>query len=65
MCGIVGYTGEKDCVPVLMNGLTALAYRGYDSAGLAVWDGNDLTLRKAKGKIENLKALLKESPSVE
>ena len=62
MCGIVGYTGDKDCVPVLMNGLTALAYRGYDSAGLAVWEGDDLTLRKAKGKIENLKTLLKESP---
>lgn len=62
MCGIVGYTGDKNCVPVLMNGLTALAYRGYDSAGLAVWEGDDLTLRKAKGKIENLNLLLKESP---
>ena len=62
MCGIVGYTGDKNCVPILMNGLTALAYRGYDSAGLAVWDGDDLTLRKAKGKIENLKNLLAESP---
>jgi len=45
-----------------MNGLTSLAYRGYDSAGVAVWDGNNLTLRKAKGKIENLKNLLIESP---
>ena len=62
MCGIVGYTGDKDCVPVLMNGLTALAYRGYDSAGLAVWEGDGLTLRKAKGKISNLSNLLKESP---
>ena len=62
MCGIVGYTGDKNCVPILMNGLTSLAYRGYDSAGVAVWEGNALTLRKAKGKIENLKNLLEESP---
>ena len=45
-----------------MNGLTSLAYRGYDSAGVAIWDGSGLTLRKAKGKIENLKNLLNESP---
>ncbi|HQQ40629.1 MAG TPA: glutamine--fructose-6-phosphate transaminase (isomerizing), partial [Clostridia bacterium] len=62
MCGIVGYTGEKNCVPVLMDGLTALAYRGYDSSGLAVWEGSELSLRKAKGKIENLNTLLKSSP---
>lgn len=62
MCGIVGYTGDKNCVPILMNGLTSLAYRGYDSAGVAVWEGSDLTLRKAKGKIDNLKNLLEESP---
>lgn len=62
MCGIVGYTGDKDCVPVLMNGLMALAYRGYDSAGIAVWEGENLSLRKAKGKIDNLVDLLKDSP---
>ncbi|MEA5048278.1 MAG: glutamine--fructose-6-phosphate transaminase (isomerizing) [Eubacteriales bacterium] len=62
MCGIVGYTGEKNCVPVIMNGLTALAYRGYDSAGIAVWEGSELVLRKAKGKIENLKSMLEQSP---
>lgn len=62
MCGIVGYTGDKNCVPILMNGLTSLAYRGYDSAGVAVWEGSTLSLRKAKGKIENLKNLLEESP---
>ncbi len=45
-----------------MNGLTSLAYRGYDSAGVAVWEGSGLTLRKAKGKIENLKNLLDENP---
>jgi glucosamine--fructose-6-phosphate aminotransferase (isomerizing) len=62
MCGIVGYTGPKDCVPVLMDGLTALAYRGYDSAGLAVWDGKEIALRKAKGQIEVLSELLKSEP---
>ncbi len=45
-----------------MNGLSALAYRGYDSAGVAVWEGSGLSLRKAKGKIENLQELLKSSP---
>ena len=62
MCGIVGYTGDKDSVPVLMNGLMALAYRGYDSAGIAIWEGENLSLRKAKGKIDNLVDLLKDSP---
>ena len=62
MCGIVGYTGPKDCVPILMDGLSALAYRGYDSAGLAVWDGKEIALRKAKGQIELLADLLKEEP---
>ncbi len=62
MCGIVGYTGDKDSVPVLMNGLMALAYRGYDSAGIAIWEGENLSLRKAKGKIDNLVDLLKNSP---
>jgi len=62
MCGIVGYTGEKDCVPVLMDGLTALAYRGYDSAGVAVWEGGEISLRKAKGRIDNLRAMLDKSP---
>ncbi len=62
MCGIVGYTGPKNCVPILMEGLTALAYRGYDSAGVAVWTGKDLSLRKCKGQIEMLEDLLREDP---
>ncbi len=62
MCGIVGYTGEKDCVPILMEGLTSLAYRGYDSAGIAVWDGSSIALRKAKGRIGVLEKMLEESP---
>ncbi|MDO4572006.1 MAG: class II glutamine amidotransferase, partial [Clostridia bacterium] len=62
MCGIVGYTGARDCVGVLMEGLAALAYRGYDSAGIAVWDGRRIELRKAKGQIELLEKLLKAEP---
>lgn len=62
MCGIVGYTGERNCVPVLMDGLSSLAYRGYDSAGVAVWNGREIALRKCQGKIELLQNLLNESP---
>ncbi len=62
MCGIVGYTGTKNCVPVLMNGLRALAYRGYDSAGIAVFDHGKITLEKAQGKIDQLESMLKEAP---
>ena len=62
MCGIVGYTGPKNSVPILMEGLAALAYRGYDSAGVAVWTGKELSLRKCQGQIEMLQNLLKEDP---
>ena len=62
MCGIVGYTGGSDCVPILMGGLESLAYRGYDSAGLAVWDGERLALRKAKGQLACLGELLEREP---
>ncbi len=62
MCGIVGYTGQEDCVPILLEGLNALAYRGYDSAGVAVWDGHEITMRKTKGAIDRLEALLETEP---
>lgn len=62
MCGIVGYTGSRDCVPVLTEGLETLAYRGYDSAGVAVWDGQNITLKKAKGQLSCLHALLEAEP---
>lgn len=56
MCGIVGYIGVKKTVPVLLNGLSRLEYRGYDSAGIAVWsDENKLEVVKAEGKLLNLK----------
>ncbi len=62
MCGIVGYTGPRNCVPILMEGLTALAYRGYDSAGVAVWNGKELALRKSKGQIDLLQGVLDDDP---
>ena len=52
MCGIIGYVGKKAASPVLLEGLRRLEYRGYDSAGVAVLNGNGLSLRKEKGRID-------------
>ena len=55
MCGIVGYIGEKEAFPILIKGLRRLEYRGYDSAGVALVNGNgDLNVFKTKGKVDNL-----------
>jgi len=58
MCGIVGYIGEKRCAPILLNGLKNLEYRGYDSAGLAVIENDEILLEKEKGRVKNLEALI-------
>ena len=64
MCGIVGYTGPKDCVSILIDGLKKLEYRGYDSAGIAVLDDvtGRIEVRRCQGKISKLSELLKKNP---
>ncbi|MDJ0664546.1 MAG: glutamine--fructose-6-phosphate transaminase (isomerizing) [Acidimicrobiia bacterium] len=61
MCGIMGYVGPQQAAPVLLDGLRRLEYRGYDSAGIAVTNGN-IDVRKAEGKIDRLASLLDEQP---
>jgi glucosamine--fructose-6-phosphate aminotransferase (isomerizing) len=62
MCGIVGYTGRKDAIPILIEGLRRLEYRGYDSAGVAVQNGVSLEVRKLAGRVEGLDVLLQQAP---
>ena len=65
MCGIVGYIGHRDAYPIIMKGLQRLEYRGYDSAGIALFDGNQINLSKTKGKVEDLNQKSKSGISLE
>lgn len=61
MCGIVGYVGEKQAAPILLDGLSKLEYRGYDSAGIAVYDGAEIQTEKSKGRLKVLSELTRRT----
>jgi len=60
MCGIVGYVGHRECADVLLAGLSKLEYRGYDSAGIAVFENQEIRVAKSKGRLDDLRAKMEK-----
>ncbi|MEG0793685.1 MAG: glutamine--fructose-6-phosphate transaminase (isomerizing) [Lachnospiraceae bacterium] len=64
MCGIVGYIGDKQAAPILLDGLSKLEYRGYDSTGIAIYDGTKISMMKSKGRLKVLSELTHEGATM-
>lgn len=64
MCGIVGYIGKEQAAPIILDGLARLEYRGYDSAGMAVYDGEKICTRKAIGRLKVLENITRGGESM-
>ncbi len=64
MCGIVGYVGKEQAAPILLDGLSKLEYRGYDSAGMAIYDGEKINVKKAMGRLKVLSELTQDGATM-